>query len=643
VNTRRRPLGTVRPPARDLELSSINLRGDRGQVARLKRSIASAELAMTIDGASTLTLKVRDASRNLLRSALLRTRSVCVLDNVTYTLVKVSRDGNEVTLIFEELAINLLRRYSKPRKANRANTTRAQFIRGLVQEPHEARIPFRCPELNERQPQLEPENRPGVTPATAGIMPATAPRTVGNVPLSVLARLTVKGTRATREQLVHGQLIVVMCRRRGGDRESCAGAVATAIQESELKNKTVAQSHGTSCGLFQLINLHGTVAWRMNPVNSINWFLDGFLLYRGRGLGWLAASHKRQASAHPTAPAQWWSEGVAFTAAFIGTGGGNSSVSLGNAASFEGSRSYQVTRVEPYEFSRGSADQRETSWQCCRRLADEVQWRFFARGGAVWYVSDQWLSKQRPVAKLHEFSTGVVSLTFDYETRRDATEATLTVLTRRYGFLPGDVIQIQREGPGSGQWLVSAVRRILSTQRAEITLIRKRARLPEPAPQTRTETITVGGREQQTSGAGAFNSTPTAGPAVAASVSVAERIYAAAQEATNMRWTYSQGNRNAQRAGGQADCSSGVSWVLARAGVALPGPLRPNAPVSGAFMGWGNPGHGKVTVYSNAGHIFMHFRGFPMRRFDTGDGSGGRLWPTYRSVGGFVPRHPPGT
>lgn len=164
VNVKALPLGTFRPPARDLDLENVHIQGDRGLVANLKAATTSAELSMTIEGASTLTLKVRDYARTLLRSPIPRTRARLELDGIEYTLVKVGHAGDEITLIFEETAVNLLRRYTKPKKANRANTTRAQFIQGMVREVTERAIPFECPELTERQTILKPETPP--TPPT---------------------------------------------------------------------------------------------------------------------------------------------------------------------------------------------------------------------------------------------------------------------------------------------------------------------------------------------------------------------------------------------------------------------------------------------------------------------------------------------
>lgn len=151
VNTKAKPLGVARQPAQDLDVGRMRLFGSRAAPAELRASISSFELQMSIEGASTLTVKVRDWHRGLLRSQLLQEASWVNLDNTEYTLAKISHDGDELTLIFEETVVNLCRKYDKGKKANRDNTTRAQFIRGMVNEIRERKIPFQCPELNQRQ------------------------------------------------------------------------------------------------------------------------------------------------------------------------------------------------------------------------------------------------------------------------------------------------------------------------------------------------------------------------------------------------------------------------------------------------------------------------------------------------------------
>jgi cell wall-associated NlpC family hydrolase len=85
------------------------------------------------------------------------------------------------------------------------------------------------------------------------------------------------------------------------------------------------------------------------------------------------------------------------------------------------------------------------------------------------------------------------------------------------------------------------------------------------------------------------------------------------------------------------DCSGSVSYALAAAGL-LDRPL-----ASGPLMSYGDPGPGRwITIYANAGHVFMFVAGL---RFDTSGRNGprGSRWQTGpRTLNGFVARHPPG-
>jgi cell wall-associated NlpC family hydrolase len=84
------------------------------------------------------------------------------------------------------------------------------------------------------------------------------------------------------------------------------------------------------------------------------------------------------------------------------------------------------------------------------------------------------------------------------------------------------------------------------------------------------------------------------------------------------------------------DCSGSVSYALAAAGL-VTSPM-----ASGGFESWGDPGPGRwITVYANAGHVWMEVAGW---RFDTvALAEGGTRWS--RSGGelsGYVVRHPSG-
>ncbi|HYI81509.1 MAG TPA: hypothetical protein VEW67_11670 [Thermoleophilaceae bacterium] len=84
------------------------------------------------------------------------------------------------------------------------------------------------------------------------------------------------------------------------------------------------------------------------------------------------------------------------------------------------------------------------------------------------------------------------------------------------------------------------------------------------------------------------------------------------------------------------DCSGSVSFALAGAGL-LKAPM-----TSGGFVDWGASGPGEwITIYANAGHIFMIVAGL---RFDTsGQGRAGTRWQQEpRSTAGFAVRSVPG-
>jgi cell wall-associated NlpC family hydrolase len=103
------------------------------------------------------------------------------------------------------------------------------------------------------------------------------------------------------------------------------------------------------------------------------------------------------------------------------------------------------------------------------------------------------------------------------------------------------------------------------------------------------------------------------------------------------RFPYVYGGGHASFVDTAYDCSGSVSYALAGAGLVH----RPMT--SGALAQWGDPGPGRwVTIYANAGHVWMTVAGL---RFDTSGRSGvhGSRWQTApRSTAGFAVRHPPG-
>lgn len=147
-----RALSSVKRPsvAADLDPGVIKLQG-KGISARVQAAVTNLQLESRIDGAGTLTLQVYDYSKALLRSQLLSGAVTIDFDGVNWTMVKVAASETNVTLTFEETAVSLLRLYTDPKKADRTSTTRAQFVRSMITEVKENKIPYRIPEVNKRQ------------------------------------------------------------------------------------------------------------------------------------------------------------------------------------------------------------------------------------------------------------------------------------------------------------------------------------------------------------------------------------------------------------------------------------------------------------------------------------------------------------
>ena len=68
--------------------------------------------------------------------------------------------------------------------------------------------------------------------------------------------VTVKGVQAGSHQRAMIGRVLATCRMLGASRKVQWAAVATITQESTARNLT--GGHGTSVGLFQIIDLHGT-------------------------------------------------------------------------------------------------------------------------------------------------------------------------------------------------------------------------------------------------------------------------------------------------------------------------------------------------------------------------------------------------
>lgn len=456
-----------------------------------------------------------------------------------------------------------------------------------------------------------------------------------------MAALTVKGAAASAAQRANITLLCQKAKAMGATAEQMAGAHATMTQESSCVN--LQGGDRDSAGLFQQRPSAGwgSYAQVTNPSYAIAKFLTPYLNYCRHGHGVLDASNLVQRSAFPTAPARWLPESRHNVSIVMGSGDFSDVTALGGGGGFS---TKTTTRVLPYEFSRGNAGAPEDSWTCMGRLADEVGWRRFMRGGVLTFASEKWLARQSPRFVFAEGARGVLSITHNEDARRRTAEATVTALADRWSVLPGDVVQVTGQGPADGLWLVSDTRRSVYDATTDITLKRPAAPKPEPANQTQSTSVNVGGL-----GAGRLGASQIGGGA-AAGPSQAQRLYNAAQTISNHHYPYVMGGGHGScgvPSGGGFDCSGSVCAALGAAGLGyhLGGPVDTSGTMAAR---WGMAGRGRwFTVWANAEHVWVQFTGVGLAwRFDTsshgcGD-DGARLRSCPRSSGGFTPRRWPG-
>jgi hypothetical protein len=623
-------------------LHTAGARLGKGSAFRVDQRITDGRLERTMDGASTLTLTLDDHDRALIRSGVFSKQLDLYLAGEWWRLVQVGKQGDTLTLTFEDRAVAYLRQITKPRKAKRSRMTRAEFALSIVREVKAGGgIPFVCPELHGKQP-IE-SSRDKLTKPTReatvsqGLSPGTA--------------LTVKGATADANQRANGQRVLdVAASLNAGERATMA-LMQAVIVESQVQNLN--RGDRDSLGILQVRS--STAAGMHIDNRDVEQCCNAFLTrgFWGKG-GAIAIAAKNpsmttgmvaqntQGSGVPGAYDQWRAEAAKWVAAYGGAGGGGS---------------FETTRLVPYQFQRGgTAGEVEDSWTCLQRLASEVGWRCYIAGGACYFVSEPTLMKAGPRATLSELTLGVDNIDFDVDNGKASNEATVTARIMLLGFPPGSVVELEDCGPADGRWLVRTVERGVFDAAATVTLKRVTKPLPEPA----AETTTVSGGGAGLVGLGDSSFAGAGGT----TNELADRAYQAASAIDAKRFPYVWGGGHAHagtpdRGTGRDpgigfDCTGAVGAVLAAAGMGYD--LGQSVPGSGTIAAsYGQSGRGQfVTVYAcpdmpgQAGHGFLVFHTAQGDRH-WGTGHWGKSWdgagwnPQMHPTGKFSARHWPGT
>lgn len=553
-------------------------------------------LELTLEGASTLVLAMEDPKRVLLASEILEDEAEMKLSEDAYFAqagVHKASDSFEIT--FEDREVHWLRNYDSPLKVARGKFTRAEFIFRLLKEVREGVIGYYCPELHKPQP-------------IAHVAHKASSKAQGKTTAKKDLSWTLQGKASlwNDEQTASG----ISARNHSGVSTFNTSRVkGWWVMESPNHHRTAQQQIdvGPDPKLQRAFDVSPMMAKEHGYPNGEHSFPTDQGTWKGYYVGKGDAAKKR---AHE----------------------------LAGAGTDSSDKSLSKTREKRYQFTRGEGRKKENSWACIQRLAKDVEWRAFMFKGVLYFISEDDLFTQEPIATISEATKGVDYIDFDWNPNSTTKTHEATVFCHADLWLapPGVVLTLEDCGPADGDWLVSTLHRGLFDPAAEITLKKPADPKPEPAP----ETTTVGGKSKGTvKGSKArINSDGTASAPADAPDYVAKMI-----EAGNHIHTkgYSYGGGHGSFNDKNFDCSAAVCYLLNAAG------FMKGCITSGALESFGQAGRGRwFTVCCNSGHAYIEVAGIRMDTSRVGNKGGvkpagrGPRWQNAIGVrSGFTARH----
>jgi hypothetical protein len=496
----------------DIDLKSFAIRLEGLIKTDLIGRIIDASVSRTIEGASTLSVEIDDYDRDVFTSYLLTERFDVEIDGLWFRLTTVEKQGDRITLTFQDREIEILRTYKKWYQASRDEVTRAEFVLHMIREVKEFNIPVVIPQLHMIQPiaqwsgdlqgtDMVLQKSQGVPLDTNDQETAkdrynhrdepSAPSKTAKTKTGT-TRLMVKTAIATKEQINNANIIMAVANSMGVSRQLKVCSIMTAIQESSITaipdKAHGGRSDGDSAGIFQQRPGWGSYDDRMNPETAARDFFTAAIPVEknnpGQPLWFICAETQHPKEEYRILYAQWRTQAERF----VNASGDVTDVNLANNQ-YGTTGAYSATEG-PYWFYRGEVtDKRgqkvrlpENSWKCIQRLADEVDWRAFFVSGTFYFITEDDLIKQLPVAKLNEFSEGVIELDGTFDNHRKSATVSLRVMVGRWQLPPGSVVVLDGCGIFDGRWIVSDYSRsLVATDRtATVTLKKPRPKLPEP-------------------------------------------------------------------------------------------------------------------------------------------------------------------
>lgn len=505
-NSRLTPTPQLEAMGVDVDIASFNLQIERLGGIQLRTAITDASISRTIEGASTLTITVNDDLERTIEQSGRLGRQVWVnLDGLWFALVGVTKNGRSIDLKFEDREVNLLRYYKSFIKADRATTTRAEFVLRMIEEVNQVKLEWVIPELHDKQ-QIGDGLGPNQTlvdssgqvissGATLNKINGAQDQTIrqqgipyGPAPID----LTVKRATATKEQIDNANTILRVGISKGARPKVLVAAIQTAITESRILNSQgkIVKGHKIDVGIFQQNSLYWPATGN-TVIDASAWF-DSAIAYDKQypNLSYAmlcqGVQHSRFTDGSNYAP--WQAEAEKFVNEFGQAVPTSSKDPTGNNQALP-----TVTNGGAQYFIRGKLSQAgsntamyiyepQTSWDCMQSLANDVNWRCFVVSGKVYFISEAWLFRSKPFMTINEEVDGIDWINYDYDEGKKVATITVTAHLSRWSAPPGSIVKIKGQSNIiDGRYLVNTVTRSLFESIATITLKKPLPVLPEPS------------------------------------------------------------------------------------------------------------------------------------------------------------------
>ncbi len=621
--------------------------------ADLATAIQEIEIETQIYGASFLKVHVIDPEWKIITSGLIKANEDGLLNELEVEFPERSgyhwqlcavEGSTEISmanliLTFEDRIVARLREQWGHLTAKVGTTTRAQFVKQLVEQANlreklHPRIKFVSPGINRVEPieasATEKKERALKTPAAESKAEAERLKARG---VHAGAELTVGGEAIGQTQREEANVLLKVAEELGAGQTATEALIYAAIGETRIGKVKSTSSAGAKGTLQSLHAPYDTLSQAKHFLLGEGDFHAGGAIKRSREI-----SNPKQIAVEVEVPSIWPANSYETQAGgtkflteaqqIIHAGGGSSA----------GGSKHHIPESDVKQLSRGTAtNPDEDSWDCITRLAQQVNWSAFTDGkDTLFYMDGPDFVAQRPVCyvnpsyrlptgdvtshivkedsegrKVEEFGALIRPLSFTYDNTaflygathkvkgrlqrkskiskpQTPSEIRMQMLCGLTEFHAGQVFVFRHCGPISengGRWIVAdATRESMKYPYTKFILVPPTEPLPEPQAEATTNAAEVGGA------LGAFE---------------------AANTLSQMQLPYLWGGGHQPnglkevKAGGPGlDCSGAVCWVLWKAGMFKSS----TAEDSTALESFGEAGEGKeMTVWASSTHTYIEF------------------------------------